>query len=546
MTRRKLRQDAHADRFQALRLPFLSLLVRGGLVVLMVGGLFGLPIAFFVLGVSPSAHFEESVGYRYFYSMRIAFGGEYAWLPQGYLPGLFHVVIQYILSFIGYAPGELFPRIDVFSFLAILLPALISVALVGWTFACYRRISTCILLTVLTIAIFGSSKLPNGWTVAPDYHVWVVPLMFASAGLMLRIPSSRPISGRLLAGAAVLAGTAAATKVTFVTFGLAPFLLLVRKSRSELSRAGVAALSAAMIFIVLAASYFLFNLRWMVDAVDALVLFSKTQAATLPFGSSIRLLVQDPTLIALCTLPPLALGLGAVFRRIELLAAGILGCATLWLVAQRPYSHTLIELGAASVLQISVLLRFLEGRFDSHGHRLHPWIWHATSLCLAVLILVSAAPNMFRRQADLLSYSRVLNEGAAKWRRALNSDGGPVWILTTGNEYRPNSAESALCKGGVNVFDQGWGVSPYIAALFPNFHCAVLRGNLSGVVGPTAVVGFMRPTDEALARARERVREYFSISLDRYRCNEFAAGPTVLVACRQNHEQPELPRISPQ
>jgi hypothetical protein len=66
---------------------------------------------------------EESTGYRYFYTLRILYGdNERPWLPQGQLVGLAHMLIQVILTTLGYPPTELFPRIDLFAYSAAILP----------------------------------------------------------------------------------------------------------------------------------------------------------------------------------------------------------------------------------------------------------------------------------------------------------------------------------------------------------------------------------------------------------------------------------------
>ena len=103
------------------RLAWLASLLLG---VLWACFVFWIPIAFFLLDLSPSNPFEESVGYRYFYSLRNTFGGEFPWLPQGHLPNLVHAAIQYLLDLLGFLHSDLGARIDLFSFLAVLAPLL--------------------------------------------------------------------------------------------------------------------------------------------------------------------------------------------------------------------------------------------------------------------------------------------------------------------------------------------------------------------------------------------------------------------------------------
>ena len=73
------------------------------IATLVIASLFWMPVYFYLSGITVTTYLEESVGYRYFYSLRLAFGHESAWLPQGQLATLYHVLIQYGLTiFIWY------------------------------------------------------------------------------------------------------------------------------------------------------------------------------------------------------------------------------------------------------------------------------------------------------------------------------------------------------------------------------------------------------------------------------------------------------------
>src|SRR5262249_13381615 len=99
--------------------------LAAALALVLGGTLVWVPATLYWLDISPAGLYEESVGYRYFYSLRLAFGGEHPFLPQGQFPTLIHVIIQWTLSAF-YPTDQLFPRIDVFSFAAVLIPSVLS------------------------------------------------------------------------------------------------------------------------------------------------------------------------------------------------------------------------------------------------------------------------------------------------------------------------------------------------------------------------------------------------------------------------------------
>src|SRR5687768_2303632 len=76
--------------------------------------------------------YEESVGYRYFYSLRILYGGEYVFLPQGQLCDVFYQGLHMLLTMFGLAPTTLLPRADWFAYLAVILGHAVTAAAFAW------------------------------------------------------------------------------------------------------------------------------------------------------------------------------------------------------------------------------------------------------------------------------------------------------------------------------------------------------------------------------------------------------------------------------
>ena len=502
-------------------------IIRGVSAALAVAAVFWLPVAFFITNTTPSGQFEESVGYRYFYSMRIAFGAESPWLPQGFFASLCHVLIQYVLHWTGYPSDQLFPRVDLFSLFAVIIPALVGAAAAAWAFISYRYTSTCLALAAILVVMAASDVLPNGWTVLPDYHVWLIPLMFLSLGLHIRAADARDTGQKILI-AALVTGIAASLKISFTVFGLAPLTaLVINASPPRIRHIAVAVVVSGLIYLLITAAYFRFELRDMIEMFVLTYRFSLNQQSTLPDAPSIMdQIIGNKEIVAVFLVPIVTLTVGIIARRIDLITTAFYGALFVAFSLVRFYSHTMIEVYAYAFVQLSLLAHALEPTGSAAKGR----AWQGACAVSVIAIVTSASPAFIQRPASLLAYSRILNSGSEKWRKALANSHQSIWILTTGNGYRPNAIESGLCKGGMDVNRPIWGASPYIANLFPDFHCAVVATGID----PSALsgaVGFYRIPGERPDDAIRRVEAFFAISLARHTCTEWPAGEAAFVSC---------------
>ena len=140
---------------------------------------------------------------------------------------------------------------------------------------------------------------------------------------------------------------------------------------------------------------------------------------------------------------------------------------------------------------------------------------------------------------------RAGNNNAFEFHQRLEAGPGQIWILTTDNSYRPYSVESAMCKGGVDINSGLWGDSPYIASIFPRFHCNVIAWP-TGMTSKEkqrvteGTIGFARLTTESLQLAMSRVEHSFGISLRESSCHEvvssaFSWFPPMIYCYPKNH-----------
>lgn len=498
-------------------------------------GVYWMPLFFYFSGISISGHFEESVGYRYFYSLRLAFGHENVWLPQGQLVTLYHAVVQYLLTLFGLPNNQLFPRVDIFSMWAVFLPALLT----GGAFfrlsqGFNEKIWPFLIGMVLVISL-QSSSLPTGWAMMPDYHVWAIPLAVFSSSLLLHHnnPTSQQ-TARWYFGMGILIGMAAGIKFTFALYPLtviAAYSLNHLKRIETLKLLALAGLTALLLTGVIFWACTGFAGRSVfVDYLFKSYTFMKTQSNTIAAGQLFHLDTALPFILS-----GLGLCVGIKLKNWTLKSVGLMGLIYSVFVLMRFYSHSLIEYYVFTLLLLTPLCQVSAAWFNKSWKK--EWLFYLISFPVAVSALILAGRYIWEMQRDLPPSYRVLNQGAMEFHRALQARSAPIWILTSDNSYRPNSIESALCKGGMDITNASWGASKYIAALFPNFHCAVLPMGLSGkdkLTLPQATIGFSHWTDEPLANGIKRVEKYFDISLDNFDCQDIPVSTgSPLTYCNQ-------------
>jgi hypothetical protein len=486
------------------------------LALVLGGTLLSIPATLFWLGISPSGLFEESVGYRYFYSLRLAFAGEHEFLPQGQFPTLVHVMVQWALSAF-YPTDQLFPRIDVFSLAVVAIPGILS------TVAAYYALVRLpwpgmILTAACALLLLASPKLFSGigWTAMPDYHVWTIPLAFLCLGLTL---VDEPLTLRQATMLGVVAGLAAGVKVTFCVFPLVPLATRIPLDRRALLLLFSLGSAAVLVYLTIVALYAGPNVREIAGFFASLGYFMSTQANTLPPDAWAQIWGYE--LFVLYLLPAALVAIGIVLRQRAAFAAALALTLSLLFLGLRPYNHSLIEVHSVACLAFGVMVAVI-ARYTEGAPRYRLILPSAAVAILPLLLMLG--PERVGVGTDLIQLMRETNRTYAEWRSKLPQ---PAWIATTSNDYRPQSIEGGLCKGSRGIFAPN--LSRYVTALFPDFHCALNQKELSGV--ESSSVGFVRVSSESLAESRKRVENHFSVSLAMHDCREIASPDGYLVYC---------------
>jgi hypothetical protein len=129
------------------------LTARHGAIALFAIGMLS-PVCWIALNwVSLTAFYEESIGYRYFYTLRQLHEPAYLFLPQGQSVNLIFKSVHVLLDILGFASTQVRPRIDYFSIISISTFQLLNVAAFAFLLLQSPRKS------VLGCAILASARL---------------------------------------------------------------------------------------------------------------------------------------------------------------------------------------------------------------------------------------------------------------------------------------------------------------------------------------------------------------------------------------------------
>jgi hypothetical protein len=496
--------------------------------------------------ISLTGLYEENIGYRYFYSLRIVYSSERPWLPQGQLPGLFHIAIQAILSAFGLPPSELFPRIDVFTFLAALTPIILVGLAFFWAAGTLRSPVERSALAMLVLVFIYASRLPEGWMTTPDYYMWTFAIALVGGGWILRLllSSARPQNSFALAVLlGTYAGLAAAVKPSLLVFPLAVgSILAVLDLRPKFLTvlASVSLLVAAACCACVILGYYFGNVAAFKTHFVDLRMFANSQANTLPGGAiGLAAFARDllpesrydfffigPVLI-LATVSPIITS-----RNQPLLALCPACLAAGYFCYIRYYSLTLIETYAFMLMMLLIIVPYT-------ARHLRPLPAPIGWLIIGAVALYFG-PSAWVRTASFYRTVAALDNATHRFHNALAANGGNVAYLTPDNTYRPPGVDSAICKGGTDIFRSTWGVSPLIKSMFPDRWC-FLYGGIADVT-PFANVVFMRSDEETFPTALKRVEDRFSTSLANFDCGEIPAPAWGLsyVLCHQRGYVPSV------
>jgi hypothetical protein len=497
-------------------------------------------LTFFVLMIAPAgatlwtdsatALFEEAIGYRFFYGLRILFGKEQPWLPQGQTLGVIQHLFQLALSAAGFAVNDVGMRIKAFVGLnAVCFAALSSLLLYKLCRDVTNVFSGIAIVSFLYVMMNGSTA-ELWWYSYPDYPLVTLIVAIISLIWTWRLVTKRTVS-LISTNEAIIfglfAGTVAANKITNivypVTLGLV-YLTIYHRNVYRLFISATVSLFAAWITI----SIFYLNILSPIMYINGLKIFLLSQIHSTDYDSVVGFLVRwtfgEPQSMLFLMPAFVAAGVitGLFLPKYRSMLAFIPGIAFIeYFLYQRFYSWSTIEAYLFAWFSWSML--FL---LTASGYR------RLFSIVVAIVATFGAlvsAHNLTKRSREALQTYSAFNVGYTELAKDIA--GKRVLNLTSGNAYRIESTFSSMCKGGTDIFNPTWGDSKFLTRQLPLYSCAV-RQNLELSLYNIDAIIFRQLLPEDANQAIRRNEEYFSVSLDKYNCNTIIPVPDgSFVAC---------------
>jgi hypothetical protein len=208
---------------------------RGAMVLFAFGLLW--PLCWLILNrVSLTAFYEESVGYRYFYTLRQLYEPAYLFLPQGQTVNLLFKSVHAALGVLGFPATQIRPRIDYFCIISIAAFQLINIG----AFWCLLRQSprganAFVAAVFWLLPAYALGPTTGYILLMPDYLAVEPAIVMLSAALLLKVYGDVQWTRTNTVWLAVLLGCALATKVTLAILPGIAVLFLALNSLPRVS-----------------------------------------------------------------------------------------------------------------------------------------------------------------------------------------------------------------------------------------------------------------------------------------------------------------------
>lgn len=550
----------------SIRLNIHILQLRVTLSFLVTALMLLLPCWLLLHNITFSTHFEESVGFRYFHSLRLLYGHEYPWLPQGQLPGILHIAIQYFLTLIGHPVDQFFPRVDYFSNLAIVIPFIFTGIVYFWATKPIHSVYIQLLFAMLFVASFYSPRYQDGWMLLPDYHIWMISLSFLAIGWCARImPTNNLFTGftnksALLLG--VYAGLCLGVKFTLFTYPMTLGLLFIVLDRrmATIIRLSCISIPISMItWVVILAIYYQGNFSILPGHFKALFAFTDSQVQIVRDDNIAFIKTFWPlTLLDIFPLIPLMIfGSVLAFKKngIKTYAGILLPVCLLevYMLYQRNYTHTNVEIQylfliVGTIMTIHVYQHYYPVRkicnwllYGTNEHKAIRYSLLVVSLVVPILIHVSYTLTRLNEFTDWLKELNIAGKGMHN--SLSKNSGGSLFLIPISasvDEYNLRTIDNGLFKAGSGLSPE-WNPNTFVAKLYKNRSYASNSRNIPTLDQFENII-FRTNAGESIPDAIERLEHHYRSNFTKFNCNapEFSYQiPTkqTLVFCTKNQKK---------
>jgi len=493
--------------------------------------------------------YEESLGYRFFYSWRQLYDRDpYVFLPQGHLIDIFHQGLHVLLGTRGAGSAEIEHLIEVFAFISILFAH--SFTVVGVLYAARPLSSTLAKLAVGLMAVvpyYTPEVYGFGTVLQADYLVWIPAVTMFALGLVIRCfrESSRPWNGRDTLILTWLTAVTLSLKVSLLVYPASlGFMLLVIRQRPwrSVMLGGVSLMAGIAGWILLifvnhhgrldfVARYFSDQKRFL-SSVGSNTLYLDWLMQTLEHGIW-------PLIVAAALPAFLLMGCVACFRQRRafglLLGLAVGAAATQFILFSRDNPVTWHESAFFSIFAISSLL-------VGWGDFRPAWLQRVVLTAVVLTGCMQIRIGALHSGVIYMSHLSSITAAQTQVGDALRESEDRIAFLIPHNSFRPQTIDSAIWKGGANILDGGFfGVSPLMRSTYP--HRGYFSGDAEGyAANPPDLSSFrtivftirlgIDPVEPEVQQAW--MARYYSVSLDHLRLKESISSGAQLVLVWDN------------
>lgn len=453
-----------------------------------IGFLIGLVLLFPLIllakeGLTLTGMTEESTGYRYFYTLRILYGEhERPWLPQGQLVGLVHMGIQLLLTTLGYPPTQLYPRIDLFTYLAAGLPHLVTVGAFIWAVRPISTITEKLILAATFIVISFQTRSGGGISlVQPDYMSWAGSVSLLTIGWVLRLTrDSQKFRLINIFWLGLFGGACLAIKPTYIVFPLTVGILLLLRAKTFLQRLMLVVGGSVLALVVLVAltlMYYLGDGAATFKHFELTYIFTQSQLDNAePFLKLLKqsILQNLPDALTLSFFMPIVLFLSFLLllhRQVSfsLLFGSILSS---YVAYKRFYPVTFVETNY--YLFVAVFIWYKEVVFSEDSvffaffKESQKKVYNSFKMAILTLLYILMVSQINSFHDVFIPPFSASDAGSKELDRFMKKTPGITLFLIPNNNYRPTTIDSAIYKGGMDIISNKWGDSPFVKAMFPD------------------------------------------------------------------------------
>ncbi|MDF1757018.1 MAG: hypothetical protein P1U74_01780 [Legionellaceae bacterium] len=452
-----------------------------------------------IQGLSQIGFNEESIGYRYFHTLRILYGqGEYPWLPQGHLTGLFHMLIQLTLTALGYPISDRNIRVEAFVDTAILVQSTLIALTFLFTFSIIRQTSIRLAAVALfLIASYAQSSFNWGLhLLTPDYFAWfLIPVCILVYALVKIFNIQRDISWGDYIVLGVVSGLCASIKVTYLIVPFTIWLAIAVNTKgwhSCILRTIVASLISVSMIVLILMIYYKFNTKVVVIHVERLFNYMKSAGDTQQAWQWLtsEIFIWPVKFITVSMLLPLLYLLGTFFSKKNRIICAILFIGTAletaigWIRFNGDTSIETNAFAAGSIIIFFLLvfhpwLELCLKRFKKQGLNFTLSSQLLGGMSVIALIGISYS-EMNILISKVFSPIAMTADSGRKLEVFRREHSGMTLFLTPNNALRPLTIDSSIYKGATDVTDARWDQSPLMKRLFPDrwyIHGAELYGS---------------------------------------------------------------------